>query len=217
MLRRALALLPLLSSVMLGQHGTVPRASERDYPAHRKLDKLSIGAEYLVHSFSGGADMFIAKDFLVVEVALFPAKGETIIANPVQFTLRINGRRTALEPEPPELVAASLKDPDLRSHPAVQAGVGPVIFGAPQPVERFPGDPTVRPPYPSPGSGQASADQQAPVKAEDLVIDAALPAGEHHAPVSGYLYFAYRGNLKHIRSLDLQFAGSASPVNLPLP
>jgi len=202
---------------MLAQHGTVPKTSAQDYPAHCKLDKLSIGAEYLVHSFSSGADMFIARDFLVVEVALFPAKGETIVASPAQFTLRINGRKTALEPQPPELVVASLKDPDLRNHPAVQGGVGPVIFGAPQPVERFPNDPTVRPPYPSPGRSQAGVDQRSPVKAEDLVVDAALPAGEHHGPVSGYLYFAYRGNLKHIRSLELLFAGPAGPVSLPLP
>ena len=70
----------------LSRSGTTTKASAEDYPVHAKLEKLSIGAEYMVHSFSSGREMFIAKDYLVVEVALFPAKGENLLVNAGQFT-----------------------------------------------------------------------------------------------------------------------------------
>ena len=72
---RALALLPLLPWVLAAQYGTHPKPSERDYPAHLNVEKFSLGAEFMVHSFSNGRDSYIAKDYLVVEVALFPVKG----------------------------------------------------------------------------------------------------------------------------------------------
>jgi len=73
MAHRAALLLPALAGTLAAQYGTAPKASEQEYPVRAKLEKLSIGAEYLVHSFSSGRQMFIAKDYLVVEVALFPA------------------------------------------------------------------------------------------------------------------------------------------------
>jgi hypothetical protein len=55
------------------------------------------------------------------------------------------------------------------------------------------------------------------VKAEDLVVQAALPDGEHHGPSSGFLYFHYRGKVKGIHSLELVIAGPSGATTLPLP
>ena len=85
----------------LSRSGTTTKPSAEDYPVRAKLEKLSIGAEYMVHSFSSGRQMFIAKDYLVVEVALFPAKGENLLVDAGQFTLRVNGRKQALSPQSP--------------------------------------------------------------------------------------------------------------------
>lgn len=203
----------------LSRTGTTPKASEQDYPVRAKLQKLSIGAEYLVHSFSSGRQMFIAKDYLVVEVALFPAKGENLEVNASHFTLCVNGRKQALSPQAPEFVADSLKHPDQSYglHPV--AALGPIVLGQPQPTERFPGDPNGRagtPPPQAPEDNPSGLDKEPPIRAEDLVVQAALPDGEHHGPTSGFLYFPYRGNIHRIRSLELMFTGPAGSAALPL-
>ena len=69
--RHAVATIPFVCGWLAAQSGTPPKHAVQDYPAHTESDKISIGAEYLVHSFSGGGELYIAKDYLVVEVALF--------------------------------------------------------------------------------------------------------------------------------------------------
>ena len=223
MLPRAPALLVLLAGAAAAQYGTPPKASAQDYPAHANLPKLAIGAEYLVHSFSGGRETYIARDYLVVEVALFPAKPQTFALSASQFRLRINHRKPALAPEAPEFVAGSLKYPDWETHSGLhpEASVGPVIFGAPQPTERFPQDPRAPPPAPpfppkSPDENTPGIDKQPPVPVDVLVVQTALVEGEHRGPAGGYLYFLYKGRTKSIRSLELEFTGPEGNVTLPL-
>ena len=218
---RIALLLPALAGTLAAQYGTTPKASEQDYPVRAKLEKLSIGAEYLVHSFSSGRQMFIAKDYLVVEVALFPAKGENLLVNASHFSLRVNGRKQALSPQAPEIVANALRYPDPNTGHGLQptAQLGPIVLGQPRPTERFPGDPngqTGRLPPGAPTDDPSGADKEPPVKAEELAVQAALPEGEHHGPTSGFLYFPYRGNIHRIRSLELVFAGPAGSATLPL-
>src|ERR1019366_1926194 len=104
---RAALLLPALALTLAAQYGTTPKASAQDYPVRAKLENLSIGAEYLV-----------------AEVALFPANGQSLLVNAGHFTLRVNGRKQALSPQAPEFVANSLKYPETSSglHPAAQLG-----------------------------------------------------------------------------------------------
>ena len=211
----------VFAAALPAQSGTAPKASPADYPARASVAKLSIGADYMVHSFSAGRQTFIAKDYLVVEVALYPAKGERFIVDTGQFSLRVNGKKQAVAPQAPEFVAASLKYPDWETHRQLEAGVGPIIMGRPQSVERFPGDPEARqrvpnPPQPPATDDPSGQDNEPPVTADQLVVQTALPESEVHGPVSGYLYFPYRGNLKRIRSLELDYAGSAGSAALPL-
>jgi hypothetical protein len=222
MLYRVALLLPALAGALAAQYGTTPKASEQDYPAHAKLEKLSIGAEYLVHSFSSGRQMFIAKDYLVVEVALYPAHGENLLVNASHFSLRVNGRKPALSPQTPEIVANALKYPDPNTSSGLQTveQVGPVVFGQPRPAERFPGDPNVqnKPPLPrAPDDNPSGLDKEPPVKVAELVVQAALPEGERHGSTSGFLYFPYRGKIGRIRSIELVVASPAGSATLPLP
>jgi hypothetical protein len=215
---RAAFLLPLLASLLPAQYGTKTKASEQDYPAHANLPKLTIGAEYLVHSFSSGSQMFIAKDYLVVEVALFPAVGQSLPVNASHFSLRVNGRNQTLLPQAPEIVANAMKYPDPNTdsgvHPTAQ--LGPWILGQPRPADRFPGDPNVNH-GPVPGKPPSDIDTETPLTAEELVVRAALPEGEHRGPTSGFLYFSYRGRISHIRSLELVFTSPAGNTTFALP
>ena len=211
----------LAAAVLPAQSGTEPKPSPADYPVRGSVAKLSIGAEYMMHSFSAGRQTFIAKYYLVVEVALYPPKGERLMVDPGQFSLRVNGKKQALAPEAPEFVAASLKYPDWETHPHVEAGAGPIVAGRPESVGRFPGDPEAQQRLPNPAppptvDDRTGQDKQPPDTADQVALQTALSPGEAHGPVSGYLFFAYTGNVKRIRSLELDYAGPEGSAALPL-
>lgn len=202
------------AGLAFAQGGTVPKQKPEDYDAHAQARDAAVGAEFMVHSFSRGEQTFIAEDYLVVEVALFPPPDQTIEVNAAKFTLRINGKKQVLFAQAPTMVAASLQHPEWRTTPTVQAGAGMgntgvTIGGPPRNRTPFPGsnppgsgpDSLPRAPVPD-NRGGAPAE---PVKPEDLVVQTALPAGRHSAAVSGFLYFAYTGKTRSIKSLELLY------------
>jgi hypothetical protein len=165
----------------LWAQGTEPKAKADDYEVHGG----ALGAEYMVHSFSGEGQMFLAADFLVVEVALFPPKGGTVTANAGEFQLRVDGK--TLTPAAPQTVAASLQRQiwDRGSQ-----------YGGAQ--QRRPGPPP-RVPAPDYGTGLPPKE---PVKADEQAVKTALPEGTFHGAVSGYLYFRYPAKAR-VRTVDL--------------
>jgi hypothetical protein len=176
---------------------------------HAEAGKLALGAEYLVHSVSSGRQTFVVPKHLVVEVAVFPAKGQAVELAAGQFSLRINGKtKDVLRPETPGFVAASLKYPDWEGSRGLEVGLGPVTIGRPTTVGRFPGDnrePRPRTPPRAPDQNPAGLQKEASLTAEETVVDAALPEGRAAGPVSGHLYFPYRGKVKSLKSLELIF------------
>lgn len=209
-----------------GSSGTTPKPQPGDYPAHAQPGQVALGAEYLVHSFFLRGQTFVTPDYLVVEVAVYPPKGEALAVSSGEFTLRLNGKKQVLFAQSPGFVAASLKYPDWERRGAleVSGGVGDtgVILGRPERVERFPGDPRPRqtrlpaPPKAPAPQDPSGLDQQPPVRAEEALVEAALPEGKAAGPVSGYLYFAYKGKIKSIRTLELLYDGPAGHAILRL-
>ena len=197
-----------------------------DYPVHADVGTISIGAEYLVHSIPAHSQTFFARDYLVVEVAVFPGRLEPVEIGNYTFTLRINGRKEVILPDSPGFVAASLTYPDWEQHrqAEIQAGVGDagVTIGRPPVVGRFPDDPTPghsrlppapRAPTPEETSG---IDPDSPESADEALTHVALPDGPVSKPVAGYLFFHYRGKAKSIKSVDLVYEGKQGSVTLKL-
>lgn len=52
------------------------------------------------------------------------SQGGNVDVNAGRFTLRINGKKQALLPQAPSMVAASLKHPEWQSRPNAEAGIG---------------------------------------------------------------------------------------------
>src|SRR5260370_1827347 len=188
-----------LSPALLVQDA--PRSKISDYPAHAKLPVMEIGAEYLLNSIALDKGMYIAKDHLVLEVAIFPSTQAGVNVSSSQFTLRVNNK-TMLYPDSPGAVASSLKYPDWQTRPnlTAQAGVGngSVILGGPPPVARFPGDHRADRPasIPKDPTGEPKAAGQS---IETQIAIAALPEGPSHKPVKGFLFFPFSGKTKSIR------------------
>jgi hypothetical protein len=179
-----------------------------------------------VRSFQGRNQTFVADDYLVVEVAIYPPKGKDLLLFSGHFTLRVNDSKRALMPVPPSFVAASLRYPDWERRPSVVAGAGAgdasVIIGRPPATERFPGDPRPgqtrlpRPPR-APDQGPPGAvERDEPPKADEVVVETALPQGTLSSPASGFLYFPFKGKTKSIRSVKLLYHGSAGTATLKL-
>jgi hypothetical protein len=187
--------------------GTDPKPKAEDYEVHAKLKQLEIGAEYMVYSFSGHGQTFLATDHLVVEVALFPPKGETVMASAAGFSLRVDGK--VLRPSTPQMVAAAMQRTEWRQPHGVQATAGmgnaDVILGGP-PRQTPPYGGTTRTPAPprAPEPGNRSGlPPPEKVRADELVVEVALPQGEFSRPVSGFVYFPFQGKASKIRSVEL--------------
>ncbi len=197
--------------------GSTPKAKAEDYDAHAKSGGVEIGAEYMVHSFSRGEFMYIARDFLTVEVALYPPKDEAHKSQPLDinygdFQLTVNGKKIALMPMNPYTVASTLDHPDWQTErPGIEATAGTpngrVTLGAPPHTPLPNGDPPGYPrttplPQPDPPGG---IEPQPRASASQIAVECALPDGSQRAPISGFLYFAYSGNTKSIKSLVLHY------------
>ena len=216
----------LLAAVVLHGQGTRPKAKPADYHAHARVAGFELAADYLAHSMLVEGGVIDVSEYLVIEVAVFPAAGETTrettgdtpSIKSEEFTLRLNGRKAALLAQTPGMVAASLKyaDWEVRRRLQASAGVGDtgVIVGRPPVTERFPGDPRPRqsrlPRQPkAPDETNPSGEEKpSEMPIEERVQGAAFPDGVANRPVSGYLFFPFRGKTKSIRSLELRYESS---------
>ncbi len=216
------SLLAVALAVCLPAETDVKKAAS-DYPVHAELAQGAIAAEYLVRSLPARGRTFMARDHLIVEVALFPPKGEKLAVALSQFSLRIN-KKERIAAQGPEFLAASFKYPDWEMRPRLEgiAGVndGGVVVGRPQPAERFPGDPRPAqsrlPPQPRAPETQPTVEQAPAVQPEDAVMQLALRDGEITTARSGYLYFPFKGKTRSLRSVELLYQGPAGSAALRL-
>lgn len=221
-----LATLLLAAGSHAQEPGPVSPRKIESYPARAQIGASWLGADFLVRSFGSGGQMYLAGDYLVVEVAFCPAKDETPLVAISHFTLRVNGKKPELLAQPPQFVAASLRHPDLQQRPKLvaTAGVGDtgVIVGRRAPTERFPGDPrTTRDRLPPPprvpaGEDRSGLDRPEPAKPEDVAVAQALPEGAAKGPVAGYLYFPWRGKAKAIKKVELLYQSPSGAAALSL-
>jgi len=189
--------------------GTPPKASASEYPITGRWANLELGADYLVHSFGTGEQMYLAENYLVVEIAMFPPKGDSVSVEYGAFSLRINGKKQALFPLEPGIAAHNLnrRDPYQSRGPMADIGLGGIGVGTggQRGGSQVPGGPQDRR-LPTPPRAQGNDDDLKPVvRAEDILLRTALPAGTFKGPVSGFLYFPYSGKASGVKTAELLF------------
>ena len=195
---RYLACLALAASAWA--QGTAPKSKADDYEVHTRARRIELGAEYMVTSVAGPNGMYVVPDHLVVEVALFPPKGEPVTTSAGDFELRVDGKM--LRPVTPGTVVAAIERAEWKYPRGVQATAGmgndTVTIGGP--TRRAPLPPRV--PEPENRSGLPPPE---PVRLRELVVTTALPEGEFRGPVSGFLYFPFTGKASKIRTVVLEY------------
>jgi len=232
MLRAAAMLfLAILAVGFATAQGLTPRAQPSDYPAHAALDKgFTLAAENLLHTLptanGGSSGALVANDYLVIEAAVFGPVKQRVDLAAGNFTLVITtGKNNAatVHSDSPGSVAASIKYSDWTQRPtaSLSGGVGNTgaTIGTQVPAGRFPGDPSVRPPYPSPvppEENPSGIEKQPPIPIDERIQRAALPECNCAAPITGLLFFPFRGKTKSIKSLELVYDGPAGHVTLKL-
>ena len=186
---------------------TVPRPSVDQYPVRASGPGLRLGAEYFGRSAPGGRDGFFTGHFIVVEVAIYPDKGQTVTVRPSDFRLVINGERAGLMAQTGSLVAGELKYYDVDG-PIIAVGAGPLVIGRPRAPNSIPENPGgTQPPRPqAPDQNPLPADQRTvpddPAKALPMLELGQVATRE---PRSGYLYFYWKPHTKKIRTMELRW------------
>jgi hypothetical protein len=188
---------------VLHAQGTQPHPDASTYEVQGSLGDIKIGADYLVHSVPASSGYVIANDYLIVEAALFGPKFSAIKLSPTDFQLRINDAKTTVESIEASAVAYAVRDGDRG-------------FAGPQ---RAPGDPNRpqqrNPPTQVPTSiNNSGIDRDAPPSVDQQIRAAALPMGDQKVPVSGALFFPFKGKTASIKSLELVYKGPAGELTL---
>jgi hypothetical protein len=183
--------------------GIPPRSAPADYQAQGKAGDVTIAAEFAGHSVPKPEGSLLTEDYVVVEAALFGKPEAHATLSISDFSLRINGKKTALPSQPYGFVNRSLSDPawvppdapEKKSKSGLSSGGGGGGDSTPAPVH-------------------------VPIelrRAMALYVQkSALPQGDRALPQAGLIFFQYHGNVQGIHSLELIYSGPAGNATLTL-
>ncbi len=185
--------------------GMPPRASPADYQAHAQAGAVTIAAEFTGHSVPKPEGPLSTEDYVVVETGLFGAEGARIKLSAEGFSLRINGKKSALPSQRYGFVTSSLKDPE---------------WVAPEEADKKEKSKTGISTGGQSDSGSMPVVVHVPIelrRAMALYLQkSALPEGDRPLPVAGLIFFQYRGAAKNIHSIELMYSGPAGQATLAL-
>ena len=186
--------------------GMPPRVGPGEYQAQAKAGTVTIGAEFMGHSVPTAEHTFSSEDYIVIEAGLFGPAGAHITLARDDFSLRVNGKKTALPYQAFELVAHSLKDPEWQPPEAAEAKESKSSLTT--------------------GGGGGGGDKLPPIPPkmpfplrramEQQVQRSFMEEGDRALPQAGLLFFQYRGKADGIRSLELIYSGAAGTATLTL-
>jgi hypothetical protein len=167
---------------------------------------VTVAAEFRGHSVPTLEGTLSTEDYVVIETGLFGSPGSRVKISSEDFSLRINGKKTALRVQPYGVVVGSVKDPEWEP-PVPAAPKSKTSLGGGGKGEQ--GESNAPPaPVPIPIGKQRAMAQQ--------VQRASLPEGDRTLPQAGLIYFQYRGKTQSIHSIELIYAGAGGKATLKL-
>jgi hypothetical protein len=216
----------LLALAAAAQTGVPPRSASSEYPAHHEGHGVAEGAAIV--PASQVAKVFtsrIAKDYVVVEFALYPAAGPSADLHTLDFALN-DGADSRTYPATPDEVAWHGQKPPATSSTQlahITAEVGIVAGSRTDPYNG-------RQEHGVAGYGGVAVDNRpAPPPAQTGPVDdpwavagrlrrMMLPEGQTDQPVAGYLYFPRpSGRRPRNGSWGLEYSVGADRRELILP
>jgi hypothetical protein len=204
--------------------GLPPRPRPSDYPVRQSTKTATIAAAVVPPDQAG--KMFspeIAKQYIVVEVAVYPEAGQTVDVKPLLFSLKVGDRFSNAEqpgdvaplPASPRPVMGQTTAVTTETGVAYGRTTNPVNGRSTQNLEAYSAVTVAdaRQPAP-PAPSSSSAD---PRIVADKLWNKALPEGQTANAVAGYLYFARYAKQRKSDSLELSYSDSDLSVLLQFP
>jgi hypothetical protein len=199
-----------------------PRASSSDYPVRREAQNATIAAALVPPDLA--KKMFppeVNKNFVVVEVAVFPLEGQIADVDSFDFGLKFSAGEVSHPRVPEEIVSMWMEQsaPQPPSKVGVTAETGVVYTSGNDPATgRSHGWGT----YSGVGVGSGDPAPPRPPSTDPRDVEAnlrakALPEGPAVRPVAGYLYFPLPSKKHKSGPLELQYLKDGVLVSLPIP
>ncbi len=203
--------------------GVPPRAASTDYPLHGRADTTTIAAAIVPpNQVSKMFSPDISKDYIVVEVAIYPENGVPFDAHSADFSLRV-GERIGRTDAPLDVAPwPDRRTPAIRSPVDVTAEVGVAlesdndpVYGRQHGTATYTGVAVSAPGHDNlPPPPDSHVD---PRIVQDKVQRMALAEGDTRVPIAGYLYFPQYAKRKKTDEIELRYAKDYATVNLIFP
>lgn len=214
----------LLVGVMFGADtGVPPRPVPKDYPVQVQAPAAKIAAAIIpANQVSKMFSPDISKDYIVVEVAIYPENGVPFDVESPDFALRV-GQRIGRADLPWDVARWPDRRPPVgRSPMDVTTEVGVIhesgndpVYGRQHGTATYTGVAVSAPGHdnlPPPPDPQAD-----PRVISDKLQRMALPEGDTKAAIAGYLYFPEYAKHKKSDEIELKYAKDDVTVNLIFP
>jgi hypothetical protein len=220
---RAILFYALISTAALGaDSGVPPRANSGDYPVQGSAKTAVIAAAIVPPNqvskmFSSG----ISKQYIVVEIAIYPEQGDAFDVESSDFTLKV-GRRIGYAERPMDVAPWKENQGPLERRTGVIAEAGVIyeqsndpVYGRRQSVGTYTGVAVTNGgPGQDPGPPPSGPD---PRIVNDKVQHKALPEGEARATMAGYLYFPQYAKRSKMDPVELKYSKDDASVSLVFP
>jgi hypothetical protein len=200
--------------------GVPPRGAATDYPVHGPADTATIAAAVIPPNQV--AKMFsseIGKQYIVVEVAIYPANGVPFDVESVDFALRV-GQRVGRTDRPIDVAPWAERRDSARLPVDVTTETGVVyqrssdpVYGHQQSVGTYTGVGVSGPAQNVPPPPAPKADQRA---IYEKVRRSSLAEGATKTVIAGYLYFPQYAKRRKSDAIQLKYAKDSVTLNLAL-
>lgn len=208
-------ILVLSAGLLIAAQGTVPLGQVTAYPNHVDIEGIGLGVAVLKDAEVKQRFVTeLGRDYLVVEVALYPKEGVDLAIQPDQFALRVADHEKAMRSENPKVIAASLQKADesrreivLVPHVGVGYESGRTVYDPTTGTYRRSGgvytstgvEVMVGAPFPGPS----------PKNEEVMALELSekgVPSGTFSKPVAGHLYFRAGREITRDRNSKLELS-----------
>jgi hypothetical protein len=215
--------LVLLVCAWAAPKGTAPRSSASDYPAHAEQDGVSVGVKLLTAAEVRKAFVSdLNHCCVVVELAAFPKRGQSLAVSLDDITLRVAGTDTAAKPSSATLVSAALQKGAQQQRDITVAPTVTVGYETGTGYDPVTGTGRTSGVYTGAGVGvgvgqrgnQPGASDKDRSVMETELSEKGLPEGDANNPVAGYLYFQIPKSKNAKYQLDYKLNGNTLQINL---
>jgi hypothetical protein len=200
--------------------GVPPRSASTDYPVHGTAETATIAADVIPPNQV--AKMFsseIGKQYIVVEVAIYPGNGVPFDVESVDFALRV-GQRVGRADRPIDVAPWAERRDSARLPVDVTTETGVIyqrssdpVYGRQQSVGTYTGVGVSAPGQNVPPPPAPKADPRA---LYEKVRRSALAEGATKTVIAGYLYFPQYAKRRKSDAIELKYAKDNVTLNLAL-